>query len=371
MPRKSACSRSSSWSGARSCSVITTDMTSPSPPGMGVTLTSVVMLRPSGTEVTTSSARSVREPASAWGSVSSLSTISLPSEKRQVAVCTRSSAGRPAWSRPPARRRASRFIDTGRPLRASNTTTPTGEVSIRASRSARAPCSARWVRALATAEAACAANSASTSSSSPVNSGPVCFSPRKKLPTCTPRWCIGVPRKVLTITPSVLKPIEAIKVGRSATRRGEGTSRSASKTRRLSVHPSTCRLSSGVKPEVTASSRARASSMVTMTAKRAPVSARADSAISCSTVSTSRLALTRRMAEDSAAIRSRSAWISRSGWLLLLIGCSFASRNLTPAGPARQCSRQRAGGAPRGMSDPSGAGDNGKNTTIGGMDTLS
>ena len=35
--------------------------------------------------------------------------------------------------------------------------------------------------------------------------------------------------------------------------------------RRLSVHPSTCRLSSGVKPEVTASSRARAWSMVTMT----------------------------------------------------------------------------------------------------------
>ena len=115
-----------------------------------------------------------------------------------------------------------------RPLPASNTTTPTGEVSIRASRSPRARCSARWVRALATAVAACEANSTSTSSSSSVNSGPVCLLPRKKLPTCTPRWCIGADRKVLTITPVVEKPREATKAGMSATRTGEGRSRRAS-----------------------------------------------------------------------------------------------------------------------------------------------
>ena len=185
MPRKSARSRSSSCSGARSCSVTNTDLTSapPSAEGMGVTLTRAVTLLPSGTEISTSSARSVRALASTWGRVNSVTSASLPSEKRQVASCTKSSVGLPGGSRPPTRRLTSRFIDTGRPLRASNTTTPTGEVSIRASRSARASCSARWVRALATAEAACAANNSSTSSSPSVNSGPVCFSPRKKLPT--------------------------------------------------------------------------------------------------------------------------------------------------------------------------------------------
>ncbi len=48
----------------------------------------------------------------------------------------------------------------------------------------------------------------------------------------------------------------------SATHRGDGTSRSASKTRRPSLHPSICRVSSGVKPEMTAFFRARSSSAV-------------------------------------------------------------------------------------------------------------
>ena len=54
----------------------------------------------------------------------------------------------------------------------------------------------RCARALAIAVAACEANSTRTSSSSPVNSCPSAFSPRKKLPTCTPRWRIGVACRV-------------------------------------------------------------------------------------------------------------------------------------------------------------------------------
>ena len=54
--------------------------------------------------------------------------------------------------------------------------------------------------------------------------------------------------------------------------------------------------SSSVKPEVTKSYGAPASSMVAMAPKRAPVSARALSTTSRSTVSRSRLALIRRLA---------------------------------------------------------------------------
>ena len=101
---------------------------------------------------------------------------------------------------------------TGRPVRASKTTTPTGDVSTRASRSARARCSRRYVRALAMAVAACDARSTSTSSSSSVNSCPPALSARKKLPTCTPRCRIGVPHRVRWRVPdgsgSVEKPSE-------------------------------------------------------------------------------------------------------------------------------------------------------------------
>ena len=47
-PMNSARMRSSSWSGARSCRVTTTETTAPSSPWIGVALTSVVALRPSG-----------------------------------------------------------------------------------------------------------------------------------------------------------------------------------------------------------------------------------------------------------------------------------------------------------------------------------
>ena len=128
------------------------------------------------------------------------------------------------------------------------------------------------------------------------------------------------------ITPSVLKPMEAMKAGMFDNRRVEGTSRRASKTRRPSLHSTICRVSSAVKPYLTTCSNSRASSMVTMTAKRAPVSWQADSPISCSTVSTSRLALTRRMAEESAAIRWRNSSISGSPAprLLLLNWSTFS-----------------------------------------------
>ena len=89
-------------------------------------------------------------------------------------------------------------------------------------------------------------------------------------------------------------------------------------TRRPSDHSRTCRASSGVQPERKVCSSWRAPSMVVITAYRAPVSVRAASAISCSTVSTSRLALTRRMAAERAAMRSRSASISRLGSLFAL-----------------------------------------------------
>ena len=57
--RNWALCRSSSSRGSRSCIVTTTDTTSPAAPRLGVALTSVLTLRPSGTESTISSARTV------------------------------------------------------------------------------------------------------------------------------------------------------------------------------------------------------------------------------------------------------------------------------------------------------------------------
>ena len=149
MPRNSARSRSSSCSGVRSCNVTTTETTSPPSVRIGVAFISVVTLRPSGTESTISSARIVSALPSTCANGIWSSAISRPSAKRQVITCSSSIAGRPAVRSPSTMRRASRLSDTGWPVRASNTATPTGEVSTRASRSARARRSARWVRALA------------------------------------------------------------------------------------------------------------------------------------------------------------------------------------------------------------------------------
>ena len=83
-------------------------------------------------------------------------------------------------------------------------------------------------------------------------------------------------------------------------RSGPGRSRKNSKSRGPSGHSTMSRCSSAVKPEVTKSWGAPASSMVAMAPKRAPVSARALSTTSFSTISRSRLALMRRLAALSA-----------------------------------------------------------------------
>ena len=187
MPRNSARSRSSSSRGVRSCRVTTSDSTAPSSARIAVALTSAVTLRPSGTSSTISSARMVVASLSICARPNPFSAISAPSARRTLSNWSRSSTERPGMRRFPTMRCASRLNDATRPPRASNTTTPTGEVSISASRSDRARCSSRYLRALASAAPASEANSARISSSSLVNSCPPSLSARKKLPTCTSR----------------------------------------------------------------------------------------------------------------------------------------------------------------------------------------
>ena len=183
IPRNSARSRSISASGARSCRVTTTDSTVPSAERIGVELTSVVTLRPSGTDSVISSPRTVSPLLSCCASGISLMATSRPSARRHVTRSSSCSGERSGRRRSPTIRSASRLNDTGLPVPPSKTTTPTGEVSISVSRSARARRSSRCVRALAIAAAAWEASSTSTSSSGPLNSRPPAFSARKKMPT--------------------------------------------------------------------------------------------------------------------------------------------------------------------------------------------
>ncbi len=193
--RNSARSRSSSSSGVRSCRVTTKVSTSPSSERMGVALSSAVTLRPSGTRRTISSARTVSPALSSSAIGSSMRESSRPSPRRQVKV-SRSCSGDCAGSRRLSTILfASRLNDTGTPVLASKTATPTGEVWISVSRSALARRSSRYRRALAMTIVACEANIISVSSSSRVNSGSPCFSARKKLPTRPPRWKTGAARK--------------------------------------------------------------------------------------------------------------------------------------------------------------------------------
>ena len=176
--------------------VITREVTAPPSARIGVALTSVLTLRPSGTESTTSSARIVSPLRISCSMENAPRLTSRPSARRKDSTSSTRSGGWPGWRRFSAMRRASRLNDTGPPVSASSTSTPTGEVSMRASRSALARRSSRWVRALAIADAACEANSVSTSSSASVNASPSALSARKKLPTSAPRWRIGVPWKL-------------------------------------------------------------------------------------------------------------------------------------------------------------------------------
>ena len=196
IPRNSDRCRSSSSSGSRSCMVTTTDTSSPSSEWIGVTLMSVRTLRPSGTDSSISSARIVVASSSCRARGNSSSEISCPSACRNVITSRSCSVGWPGVRIPSTMRWASRLNDTGRPVLASKTTTPTGEVSTRASRLARARSTSRCVRALAIAVAACEANRTRISSSSAVNASPSSLSARKKCPRCSPPWCIGVPCSV-------------------------------------------------------------------------------------------------------------------------------------------------------------------------------
>ena len=81
MARNSARSRSSSWTSAISCMVTTIDSTAPSSERMGVALSSTVMLRPSGTTRTTSSARTFTAALISSAIGNSRSEISRPSPR--------------------------------------------------------------------------------------------------------------------------------------------------------------------------------------------------------------------------------------------------------------------------------------------------
>ena len=139
-------------------------------------LSSAVTLRPSGTRRTISSARTVSPVFSACASGNSRSDISRPSARRTVNTSSNCSGGWSGIRKPSTILLVSRLNDTGAPVLASKTTTPTGEVSIRVSRSVLARCSSRCLRALAMTSAACDANMTSVSSSSRVNSSLDSFS---------------------------------------------------------------------------------------------------------------------------------------------------------------------------------------------------
>ena len=172
MPRNSARSRSRSSKGVRSCMVTTTDSTSPSSEKMGVELTRVVTLRPSGACSTISSARTVSPVLSPWDRGNSARETSRPSARRKVSTSRSCSAVPPGSHRPLTIRLASRLMERTPPVLASRTRTPTGVVFTRVSRSARARCSSRCLRALAMTRAAWEANITRVSSSSAVNSRP-------------------------------------------------------------------------------------------------------------------------------------------------------------------------------------------------------
>ena len=176
IPRNSARSRSSSSKGVMSCRVTTKDSISPPSERMGVALTSVVTLRPSGTWMTISSARTVSPVLNACVRGNSSRETSRPSARRKVSTLRSSSTEPSGAQRPWSILLVSRLTDTGTPVLASKTTTPTGEVFIRVSRSFLARCSSRCLRALAMTSAAWEANMTSVSSSSRVNSSLDSFS---------------------------------------------------------------------------------------------------------------------------------------------------------------------------------------------------
>ena len=96
------------------------------------------MLRPSGTAMTISSARTVSLVASTWARGNCSRENSVPSALRMVNTPRSCSTGWPGVRRMPRILSASRLNDTGAPDFKSKTATPTGEVSISVSRPALA-----------------------------------------------------------------------------------------------------------------------------------------------------------------------------------------------------------------------------------------
>ena len=189
--RNSARSRSISLTSAMSCRVITIDSTSPPSERMGVALSSTVTLRPSGASRTISSLRTVSPALSSSARGSPLREGSRPSLRRKVTTPSRSSGVWCGSSRLSTIRSASGLRVPGVPVAVSMTATPTGEVSIRVSRSPLARCSSRYRRALAMTIAACEENMTRISSSSPLNVRPSWSWPWKMTPTDWPRCLIG------------------------------------------------------------------------------------------------------------------------------------------------------------------------------------
>ena len=130
IPRNSARNRSSSSTAVMPCRVTTNDSSTPSAERMGVALTSAVALRPSGTPMTISSARTVSFVPSASARGSSRNEISRPSARRNVKQ-SRSCTGDWFGSRSLSTiLLASLLSETAVSALRLKTATPTGEVSI-------------------------------------------------------------------------------------------------------------------------------------------------------------------------------------------------------------------------------------------------
>ena len=150
----------------------------------------------------------------------------------------------------------SRLYDTGAPDFASKTTTPTGQVSIRASRSDLARRSSRYLLALAMTSAAWEANITKVSSSSRVNSPPVSPFATHMKPNRTPLLRMGATSREAMATggshastPSDLKYEAGLLI-----RNGSGTLFRWCKNSALPGRAAIWRCSSGVRPELTNSS---------------------------------------------------------------------------------------------------------------------
>ena len=135
----------------------------------------VVTLCPPGAWRTISSARTVSPVRSPWARGNSTRETSRPSNRRKVSTSSSCSAEPPGAHRSLTIRLASRLMERTSPVPASRTSTPTGVVFTRVSRSVLVRCSSRCLRALAMTSAAWEANITRVSSSSGVNSSS--FSP--------------------------------------------------------------------------------------------------------------------------------------------------------------------------------------------------